>query len=224
MPDNLTPEQRSFCMSRIKGKDTGLEVRVRSALHRRGLRFRKNVKELPGKPDIVFRKARIAVFLDGDFWHGYLFTSWEDTVSDFWKRKISKNRERDSENHRKLQQIGWTVIRLWQHEVEENFDACIDLILCAIRGQPEKTKSNQEEKTMPTRKVYHVTPGKDGGWKIKEETASRASSSHETKVEAIARAKELAKKQELGQIVIHKQDGSIQTEHTYGKDPYPPKG
>ncbi|KUK48431.1 MAG: DNA mismatch endonuclease Vsr [Actinobacteria bacterium 66_15] len=144
MPDNLTPEQRSFCMSRIKGKDTGLEMRVRSALHRRGLRFRKHVKDLPGKPDVVFRKARVAVFVDGDFWHGYRFPSWEDKVSDFWKKKINRNRERDAANHRKLRQMEWTVIRLWQHEVEEDFDACIDRILAAVRGHEEKTKSNQE--------------------------------------------------------------------------------
>ncbi len=144
MPDNLTPEQRSFCMSRIKGKDTGLEMRVRSALHRRGLRFRKHVKDLPGKPDVVFRKARVAVFVDGDFWHGYRFPSWEDKVSDFWKKKINKNRERDAANHRKLRRMEWTVIRLWQHEVEADFDACIDRILAAVRGREEKTDSNQE--------------------------------------------------------------------------------
>lgn len=144
MPDNLTPEQRSFCMSRIKGKDTGLEMRVRSALHRRGLRFRKHVKDLPGKPDVVFRKVRVAVFVDGDFWHGYRFPSWEDKVSDFWKKKINRNRERDAANHRKLRQMEWTVIRLWQHEVEADFDACIDRILAAVRGHEEKTNSNQE--------------------------------------------------------------------------------
>lgn len=138
MADNLTPEQRSLCMSRIKGKDTSLEIRVRSALHRRGLRFRKHVKDLPGKPDVVFRKARVAVFLDGDFWHGYRFPSWEDKVSDFWKNKIAKNRERDTENHKKLQQMGWMVVRLWQHEVEENFDACIERIVAAIYTNKEK--------------------------------------------------------------------------------------
>ena len=77
---------------------------------------------------------------------------------------------------------------------------------------------------MTKRKNYHVTPGTEGGWKVKEEKASRASSSHDTKAEAVGRAKELAKNQELGQVVIHKKDMTIQTEHTYGKDPYPPKG
>ena len=77
---------------------------------------------------------------------------------------------------------------------------------------------------MRKRRTYHVTPRPDGGWRVTGESASRASSSHDTKAEAIARAKELAKKQTLGQVIIHKQDGTIQTEHTYGKDPYPPKG
>jgi len=144
MPDNLTLEQRSYCMSRIKGKDTRLEVMVRSALHGKGFRFRKHVKELPGKPDIVFTKARIAVFVDGDFWHGYRFPSWEDKVSDFWKEKISKNRERDTENHRKLREMGWMVIRVWQHEIQKDFEACIDRIIASIRRSEVKTESDEE--------------------------------------------------------------------------------
>lgn len=134
MPDNLTPEQRSYCMSRIKGKDTGLEMRVRSELHRRGFRFRKHVKDLPGKPDVVFTKAKVAVFIDGDFWHGYRFPSWEHKVSDFWKQKINKNRERDRKNHKKLKEMGWTVIRLWQHDLERDFQECIEKIVAAVRN------------------------------------------------------------------------------------------
>lgn len=77
---------------------------------------------------------------------------------------------------------------------------------------------------MSKRTTYHVTPSPDGGWKVKRESAGRASSVHDTKAGAVERAKELAKEQELGQIVIHRQDGKIQTEHTYGQDPYPPEG
>ena len=77
---------------------------------------------------------------------------------------------------------------------------------------------------MTQRKTYHVTPGKDGDWRVKGESASRASSTHGTKADAVARAKEQAKGQPLGQVVIHGKDGKIQTEHTYRKDPYPPKG
>jgi DNA mismatch endonuclease (patch repair protein) len=138
MPDNLTPEQRSYCMSRIKGKDTGLETLVRSELHKRGFRFRKHLKELPGKPDIVFTKVKVAVFIDGDFWHGYRFPTWEHKVSNFWKTKISKNRERDTKNHRRLREMGWTVIRLWQHEVRNNFETCINRIEEAVSESKEK--------------------------------------------------------------------------------------
>jgi DNA mismatch endonuclease (patch repair protein) len=116
-------------MSRIKGKDTRPEMKVRSALHKKGLRFRKHVKDLPGKPDIVFRKAKVAVFIDGDFWHGYRFPAWEDKVSDFWRKKITGNRKRDARNHRKLRSKGWKVIRIWQHEVERDFETCLDRIV-----------------------------------------------------------------------------------------------
>ncbi len=132
MPDNLTPKQRSYCMSRIKGKDTGLEVRVRSELHRRGFRFRKHVKELPGKPDVVFTNAKVAVFIDGSFWHGYRFPSWEHKVSEFWKQKINKNRERDKRNHKRLKERGWTVVRLWQHDLECNFQECIERVITVV--------------------------------------------------------------------------------------------
>ena len=97
MPDNLTPAQKSYCMSRINGKDTGLETCVRSELQKRSLRFPKHLKELPGKPDVVFTKAKVAVNEDGDFWHGYSFPTCEHKVSEFWKTKISKARERHEE-------------------------------------------------------------------------------------------------------------------------------
>ena len=136
MPDNLTPEQRSYCMSRIKGKDTGLETRVRSELHRRGLRFRKHVKDLPGKPDVVFTRSKVAVFIEGDFWHGYKFTEWEHKVSDFWKVKISKTIERDAKNQRQLNEMGWTVIRLWQHDLERNYQTSIQGVVSAVKVKP----------------------------------------------------------------------------------------
>lgn len=139
MADNLTPEQRSYCMSRVKGKDTGLETLVRSELHKRGLRFRKHVKDLPGKPDIVFSKARVAVFIDGDFWHGYRFPSWEHNLSDFWKEKIGKNRERDQRNFKKLRKMGWKVVRIWQHQVKNDFYGCITRIESALKNQTSKS-------------------------------------------------------------------------------------
>lgn len=135
MSDTLTPSQRSYCMSRVKNKDTDIEVLVRSELFKRGLRFRKNVKELPGTPDIVFPKAKIAVFIDGDFWHGYRFSAWKHTVSDFWKKKISTNRERDQRNFKKLRKMGWKVIRIWQHEIKKDIDSSIEKIIAALNSR-----------------------------------------------------------------------------------------
>lgn len=136
MPDNLTPKQRSYCMSRVHGKDTRIEMLVRSALHRLGLRYRIHVKGLPGTPDVVFAGARVAVFIDGDFWHGYRFPAWEGSLSEFWKTKIGSNRRRDRRNFRKLRSSGWHVIRLWQHEVERDLDGCINRIVSALATPP----------------------------------------------------------------------------------------
>lgn len=132
MPDNLTRAQRSYCMSRIKGRDTGLERLVRSELHKNGMRFRKHVGKLPGRPDIAFLSARVAIFIDGDFWHGYRLPAWENGLSEFWKRKIQGNRERDQRNFKKLRATGWRVIRLWQHQVEHDLPGCVEEITKAV--------------------------------------------------------------------------------------------
>ena len=134
MIDFLTTEQRSKLMSRVKGKDTSLERSVRSGLHKRGLRFRKHIKKLPGTPDIVFTRSKVAVFLDGDFWHGYRFPTWEHKLQPFWQDKIRTNRKRDQKNFRKLRKMGWQVIRIWQHEVEKDIDACIKKIILAVNS------------------------------------------------------------------------------------------
>jgi len=132
MADTLTPDQRSYCMSRVRGKDTSLERVVRSELHKRGYRYRKHVKELPGKPDIVFSKQRVAVFIDGDFWHGYRFPQWKESLPPFWREKINKNRERDIKNFSKLRTRGWKVIRLWGHQIKNDLDGCINKIVAEL--------------------------------------------------------------------------------------------
>ncbi len=134
MPDDLTPEQRSYCMSRVKGKDTGLEKAVRSELHKRGLRFRKHTGKLPGKPDIVFVKAKVVVFLDGDFWHGYRFPQWEKTLAKFWRNKIGETRKRDQRNFAKLRRLGWQVIRIWEHSIEKDLDGVVRKICDTLEG------------------------------------------------------------------------------------------
>ena len=134
MSDNLTTQQRSYCMSRVRSKDTDIERRVCSALHKRGLRFRKHASRLPGRPDIVFPSSHVAIFIDGDFWHGFRYPAWKDTLSPFWKEKISKNRQRDQRNFRKLRYMGWTVIRLWQHQIEQDASKCVECIISALNN------------------------------------------------------------------------------------------
>lgn len=131
--DNLTPEQRSYCMSKVKGRDTSLERIVRSHLHRRGLRFRKHVRDIPGNPDIVFPRQRIAVFIDGDFWHGYQFPKWKHKLSDFWQKKIEENRRRDQRNFARFRQMGWIVIRVWEHEIKSDLEMVVDRIEKCVR-------------------------------------------------------------------------------------------
>lgn len=135
MADNLTPRQRSFCMSRVKGRDTGLERAIRAELHRRGYRFRKHSAGLPGKPDIVFAKAKVVVFIDGDFWHGYRFPAWKFKLSEFWQIKIGKNRERDQKNFSRLRSMGWQVLRLWQHQIEKDKQRCVESVIQCLEGR-----------------------------------------------------------------------------------------
>lgn len=132
--DTLTPSQRSYCMSRVKGKDTSLEKIVRTKLHKRGFRYRKNVSGLPGKPDLVFVNQRVVVFIDGDFWHGYRFPQWKNKLTPFWREKIGKTRERDKKNFAKLRRKGWKVIRIWGHQINKNLDECIAKIEQELRS------------------------------------------------------------------------------------------
>jgi DNA mismatch endonuclease, patch repair protein len=134
MADNLSVAQRSYCMSRVKNRDTDLERTLRSALHKRGFRFRKHVRALPGTPDVVFPRHRVAVFIDGDFWHGYRFPAWQRAVSRFWQTKIALNRTRDRRNFRRLRSDRWTVIRIWQHQIRSDFERCVDRIAQALNS------------------------------------------------------------------------------------------
>lgn len=128
MPDNLTPEQRRKTMQAVKGRDTSLERIVSSALHKRGLRYRRCVTHLPGKPDFVFTRIKLVVFVDGDFWHGWRFPYWKEKLNEYWQKKIERNRRRDRLNFQRLRRRGWTVLRFWNHDVERDLDAVADEI------------------------------------------------------------------------------------------------
>lgn len=136
----MTPEQRSRAMGKVKTKDGPLETAVRSALHRKGYRFRKHLKEVPGSPDLVFTKAKVAVFIDGDFWHGYDFEKTKDKLKPFWREKIETNMARDEKNFALLHETGWTVIRLWGHEVKKDLPECLRRIEEALKSSARSTE------------------------------------------------------------------------------------
>jgi DNA mismatch endonuclease (patch repair protein) len=135
MSDHLTPEQRSRAMKRVKLRDGSLEKLVQRELRVRGLRFQRHVRSLPGRPDVVFRKEKVAVFVDGDFWHGWRLPAWEHKLSPFWREKLRANRARDRRNFRCLRALGWRVIRVWQHELTKDIAACASRIVSALRAQ-----------------------------------------------------------------------------------------
>ena len=140
MVDNLTPEQRSFTMSQIRSKDTTPELTIRRLVHARGLRFRKHKNGLPGRPDLVFVGAKVAVFVDGDFWHGWQFSRWRHKLGAYWSKKIEGNRNRDRRTSNKLRREGWLVIRIWEHDVQRDAESCVDRIEEAVRKRAEMAR------------------------------------------------------------------------------------
>lgn len=150
MADVMTPEQRSRCMAAVKGKDTKPEMIVRKYLFSQGLRFRVQVRKLPGNPDIVLPKYKTVIFVNGCFWHGHegckYFRLPKSNV-EFWKEKIERNIERDRESMRALLDLGWKVIRVWE---------------CELRN-----KANREE---TLNKIYNSITSSDGSNYSFEET------------------------------------------------------
>lgn len=120
--DDLTPEQRSWNMSRIRGRDTKPEILVRSLLHRIGFRFRLHRRDLPGTPDIVLPKHRAVVFVHGCFWHrhpGCRYAYTPKSRVDFWTQKFAANVKRDAKTRRALEQAGWQVLVVWECELRD---------------------------------------------------------------------------------------------------------
>jgi len=126
-----TQEQISYNMKRIKNKGSAIEVILCKELWHRGIRYRKNVKNIFGNPDIAFKSKKVAVFCDSEFWHGY---DWEHHKNDFkshqefWIPKIERNIQRDCEVNKKLADQGWTVIRFWGKDIKQDVSKCADII------------------------------------------------------------------------------------------------
>jgi DNA mismatch endonuclease (patch repair protein) len=152
MADHFSPEQRRYCMSRIRGKDTKPEILVRKGLHARGFRFRLQNRKLPGTPDIVLSKWGVAIMVNGCFWHGHKgcrYATRPKANTEFWDAKIVRNRHRDEVTAAHLEALGWTVITIWECElkgkdaVEARLEALADEI--RIAGAKRKEYLSQRK-------------------------------------------------------------------------------
>lgn len=118
MPDTYDAETRSRVMRQVKGKDTAPELVLRRALWASGVRgYRTHRRDLPGRPDLAFIGRKVAVFVDGAWWHGHPDKWWKGRSGDYWDRKVARNMERDRQADASLHALGWTVVRLWDFEV-----------------------------------------------------------------------------------------------------------
>jgi len=131
MKKKKQPISRSENMRRIRSKDTTIEILLRKELWRRGLRYRKNVKDVYGKPDIVFKGKKLAVFADSEFWHGKQLLEGKyipKTNTEFWVNKITRTIERDKEVNKKLKSEGWIILRFWETDIRKKLLECADTI------------------------------------------------------------------------------------------------
>lgn len=134
--DRITQDQRKRNMKQVKSKDTGIEVSVRHFLFHKGFRYRKNVKTLPGCPDIVLPKYKTVIFVNGCFWHMHANckrASIPDHRHDWWKRKLLSNVVNDKLHRDKLELMGWRVITIWECELEEDFDGVMGRLMGILK-------------------------------------------------------------------------------------------
>lgn len=130
--DIFTAKKRSEIMRNIPSKNTAPELKLRKALYALGLRYRLHPKKVLGKPDVVFPKQKVAVFVDGDWWHGRNYDRDSQKYTDFWKDKIANNMERDIKVSSELSKDGWKVVRLWQKDIEKDVVEQAKLVMTAL--------------------------------------------------------------------------------------------
>jgi DNA mismatch endonuclease, patch repair protein len=139
--DPLTPSKRSALMARVKTRDTAPELELRRALWAAGVRgWRLHPRRIPGRPDLAWLGRRIAVFVDGAFWHGHPDYYWGQSGK-FWDEKIDRNRSRDEKVTRELVEAGWTVLRIWDFEVERYAASCVELVRAALASSDSANAS-----------------------------------------------------------------------------------
>lgn len=137
MTDRISKEDRSLIMSHNRPKNTSIEKKVFGILREKSIHFQRHYKKVAGTPDVAFPRRKIAIFIDGDFWHGYRYPAWKHKLhSDFWRKKIERNRQRDKNTFRKLRRKGWLVLRIWEHEIQKDLDKCLTDILALLRSNP----------------------------------------------------------------------------------------
>ena len=136
--DTISSEHRSWNMSRIRGKDTKIEVAVRQYLFAAGLRYRKNDKRYPGKPDIVLPKYKVAIFINGCFWHSHQnckFARVPKSNIEYWQKKLTRNVENDELHNQQLLSMGWYPITLWECDLKRDFQKTMAQTLDIIRNK-----------------------------------------------------------------------------------------
>ncbi|MBS3678942.1 very short patch repair endonuclease [Ornithinibacillus massiliensis] len=132
MTDNLTVEQRRKNMQAIKSKSK-LEDRVAKALWNRGIRYRRNDKSLAGKPDISIKKYKIVIFIDSCFWHCCpIHGNLPKSNIEYWEKKLNRNKERDEEISSFYIKNNWYILRIWEHEIKQNFDLTIEKVISTV--------------------------------------------------------------------------------------------
>jgi DNA mismatch endonuclease (patch repair protein) len=148
-------------MSRIRGKDTEPERAVAEALRARGWEFETHARDLPGRPDILFRHSMVAVFTDGDFWHGWRFLVWKDKLSDKWGAKIEATRRRDARDFPKLRRGGWKVIRVWEQQVNGDLVRCVQRVEEALtRRRGESLTRSRKSSSLTNIMSAHLSPNR----------------------------------------------------------------
>ena len=142
-----TTEKRSKIMAKIKGSNSKPELLLRKALWKANIRFRVHRNDLPGKPDVVIEKYQLAIFIDGDFWHGYQWDKRKpNTNKAFWIPKIERNMQRDQFVNVALKALGYVVMRFWEHEIKQNLAACVNQVKLYLEAaKKEKIPENYEK-------------------------------------------------------------------------------
>jgi DNA mismatch endonuclease (patch repair protein) len=134
-----TTKARSILMSKIRSTETKPEQKLRKFIWNLGVRYRKNVKKMPGTPDIVISRFKLIIFVDGEFWHGHNWEEKKDKIKsnrDFWIPKIERNMQRDEANNRYYKERGWTVVRFWESQIKKEFSTCVNVILQYLDDEP----------------------------------------------------------------------------------------